>query len=247
MHQLARLGQRLAELQHPVELLRVPAGPPVRVVEVLAAAGVVGADRLQVPVGVRRDPDVGPRRRDDQVADPLGVLLGQSRAVLVEVDEAAPGPAPGPAGLVGRGATKPDHDDEVAIRRPPQTPSAAAEQPRPRAGCARRSRRRRRPCVGVGLRVGRRPVGGGGSSAAAIASASVGGQPHPEHVAELALGAQVDPVVGADRDPLALLLRRQLERVQLLVGGERVDRRARVAAHDVVPPVGEERPVRGEA
>ena len=78
-HQLARLGQRLAEHQHPVELLRVPPGPPVRVVEVLPPAGVVGADRLQVAVVVRRDPDVRPRRRDHQVADPLRVVLGQPR------------------------------------------------------------------------------------------------------------------------------------------------------------------------
>ena len=101
MHQLPRPGERLAELQHPVELLRVPPGPPVRVVEVLPPAGVVGADRLQVPVVVRRHPHVGPRRRDHQVAHPLGVRLGQPVAVLVEVDEPPPGPPPGPARLVG--------------------------------------------------------------------------------------------------------------------------------------------------
>ena len=57
-HPLARLRQRLAELEHPVELLGVPPGPPLRVVEVLPPAGVVGADRLQVTVRLRGDPDV---------------------------------------------------------------------------------------------------------------------------------------------------------------------------------------------
>lgn len=81
--ELPRLGERLAETEHPVELLRVPPGPPDRVVEVLPTAGVVGADGLQVPVGVRRDPGVRPRRLDDEVATgPAGVQPGWSGEVL---------------------------------------------------------------------------------------------------------------------------------------------------------------------
>ena len=66
----AHIGQRLRHLQHPVELLLVAFLLPFLVVEVLAAAGRVGADGLDVPVGVRADPDLLPRGRDDQVLDP---------------------------------------------------------------------------------------------------------------------------------------------------------------------------------
>ena len=67
-------GRRQApsHLEHPGVLLAVTVLAPLRVVQVLAPAGGVGADRLQVPALVRADPDVRPRRRDRQpaAADP---------------------------------------------------------------------------------------------------------------------------------------------------------------------------------
>ena len=56
-------------------------------VEVLAAPGVVGADGLQVAVGARADPHVGPGRRDRQRLEPGHVVGAERCAELVEVDE----------------------------------------------------------------------------------------------------------------------------------------------------------------
>ncbi len=113
-HPLARLGQRLAETEDPVELRGVAAGAPLRVVEVLAAPGVVGADGLQVAVGVGRDPHVLPRRRDDEVLAALHLVRIEAVAALVEVDEALAGPAAGPAGLVGERAPQSRHAVNLA-------------------------------------------------------------------------------------------------------------------------------------
>ena len=216
---------------------RVAPGPPVRVVEVLPPPGVVGADRLQVPVGVRRDPHVGPRRRDHQGAHPLRVLVGQPVAVPVEVDEAPARPPPGPARLVGRRPAKPHHAGQVASRRASDKPdhdtappsSHGHERSRPSASTVGRCRCRCRGAVAA--------AAGFGSIAAADRARDLDRQ----HVGELTLGADVHRPVGRDRDPLALLLRGQPERSDRLVAGERVDRRAAVVAHDVVAPVGEER------
>jgi hypothetical protein len=79
------------------------------VVEVLPPASVVGAHRLQVSVGYWADPHVLPRRRDGQLAAALRILLAQSLALLVEVDEALAGPASGPPGIVRRRTPKPRH------------------------------------------------------------------------------------------------------------------------------------------
>ena len=108
-HQSARLGEGLAERLHPRELHEVALGPPVRVVEVLPPARVVGADRLQVTVVVRRDPDVLPGRWDHQVLDPLDVLTAELLPLSVEVDEALARPATGPARLVGGGTAQARH------------------------------------------------------------------------------------------------------------------------------------------
>ena len=81
----------------PVELELVALGPPLRVVEVLPPPGVVGAQRLDVAVGVRADPHVPPRRRDGEGADPLDLLRGKPAAVGVEVGEALARAPAGPA------------------------------------------------------------------------------------------------------------------------------------------------------
>jgi hypothetical protein len=59
------------DLQHPPVLDLVAVLPPDRVVQVLAAAGGVRADRLQVAALVAADPDVAPGRRDRQVPQAL--------------------------------------------------------------------------------------------------------------------------------------------------------------------------------
>ena len=84
-----------------VELQLVALALPVGVVEVLAAAGVIGADQLDVAVGVRTDPHVLPRRRDREAADALDLLCGQALTGRVEVDKAGAGAPTGPARGVG--------------------------------------------------------------------------------------------------------------------------------------------------
>src|SRR2546421_2984169 len=93
---LAQLRQRAGEAQHVVELLLVAPLAPLAVVEVLLAALLVDARRLDVAAGERADPDLLPRRRDDEVADAREDLgVGDALAVRVDVDEAAAGaPAP---------------------------------------------------------------------------------------------------------------------------------------------------------
>src|SRR4029453_18693087 len=92
---LAQLGQGVGELQHVVELGLVTPGPPGLVVEVLAAAGGVGPDRLEVPGGDGADPDVLPGRRDGEGPDPgqdLGV--GDRLPGRLLVAEGPPPPPP---------------------------------------------------------------------------------------------------------------------------------------------------------
>src|SRR4029078_6945520 len=67
---VAEVGQRPGERDHVRELLLVPALAPARVVEVLLATAVVEAGRLDVAAGVGADPDLVPRRRDDELVDP---------------------------------------------------------------------------------------------------------------------------------------------------------------------------------
>ena len=78
----AHIRQRLRHLQHPVELLLVAFLLPLLVIQVLAAARGIGADRLDVAVRMRADPDVLPRGRNDQILD-AGErgLVGQRLAV----------------------------------------------------------------------------------------------------------------------------------------------------------------------
>ena len=94
---LTCLGQPGAGALDPVELQLVSLGPPHRVVEVLATARGIRADRLDVAVGPRTDPDVLPRRRDGQTSDALDVLLGQAGSVRVEVRKALARPATCPS------------------------------------------------------------------------------------------------------------------------------------------------------
>lgn len=61
----APIRQALGQAQHPVELFLGAVGQPLPVVEVLPTARRIGADGLDVAIGVAADPDF-PRRRNDQ-------------------------------------------------------------------------------------------------------------------------------------------------------------------------------------
>ena len=93
------IGQRRRHLQHPVELLLVAVLLPFLVVEVLAAAGRVGSDRLDMPVGMHGYPHVLPGRRNDQVSNALERgLVGQHMTIRVVVGEATPASHPAQSG-----------------------------------------------------------------------------------------------------------------------------------------------------
>jgi len=95
-------GERARQCTDAFELLEVALLAPLRVVQVLAPAGIVGTDGLQVTAWVGADPDVVPRRRNHQVADSLDVASGQGLASLVEVAEPSAVSDPAPAGLLAR-------------------------------------------------------------------------------------------------------------------------------------------------
>jgi hypothetical protein len=83
--------QRPREVLHLPELLALTLFTPDRAVQVLRAPGRVDSGRLQVPVRIRADPHLAPRRRDRQRLDsPDSVLVADALPVDVEVDEAAP-------------------------------------------------------------------------------------------------------------------------------------------------------------
>src|SRR5690606_13495094 len=91
-------GQRRGDLAHAFVLGRVLLGAPHGVVEVLASPGGVRADRLDVTVLVRADPDVGPRRRDHQITTPGHQGgAGETAAIGVQVDPAASAPTTAPS------------------------------------------------------------------------------------------------------------------------------------------------------
>ena len=71
------------EIEHALELLTIAPAAPGVMVEVLPPAGRVGAGCLEVPERVGADPDVRPRRRDRQRADPfeLGPIADQAPIV----------------------------------------------------------------------------------------------------------------------------------------------------------------------
>jgi hypothetical protein len=68
-HRRAQVGQPLGESNQAVILLLLLLRPECRVVEVLASTCLVQAGGLQLRVWARRDPDVLPRRWDDERLD----------------------------------------------------------------------------------------------------------------------------------------------------------------------------------
>src|SRR5207253_684010 len=98
----AQPRQHLAEFEHAAELRAVARLAIVGVIAVLLASGRVRAGRLDVAVGIRADPHLGPRRRNGEAVQAL------SRCRVL--DALAIGRVVGPDGA---GALAPDAADAV--------------------------------------------------------------------------------------------------------------------------------------
>ena len=165
LHVLAQGRQRAREPHHVRELLGVAPGAPVRVVEVLLAAGGVGAGRLQVPARIGADPDVAPRRRDAELAHARQHLgVGHTAPLLVEVLEAAAAPAASDARSRAVRSQQPCHvAHSLPVRRrfrlagDDAQPRVQDDAERHRRG--RRADRRARPVRRGGPRGRARPAG----------------------------------------------------------------------------------------
>lgn len=96
------------EDQHELELLPIAAKPPIRVVEVLTSAGLVGTDGLQVAILVRTDPHVGPRRWDNKLLAPRRLTTTEG-LLAIEVGESASTTPAAPTGRVARNYPKAGH------------------------------------------------------------------------------------------------------------------------------------------
>src|SRR5579884_2650268 len=142
-HRLAERGQSLAEADQLVELRLLLRRAEVRVVEVLPPARLVEAGRLQLRARARRDPDVLPCRRDDELADPLEPRLVRDLAPdLVVVAEAAlRAPLTGPPHAPAHVAV-PVRPGRAVIRRPTQRADRPGRRRSTRRGTRPRSRGR---------------------------------------------------------------------------------------------------------
>ncbi len=94
----AQPGQGAAEGGHAVVLALVAVRPPLGVIDVLLAALLVAAGRLDVAAGVGADPDLCPRRRNHQAGHAVERLrIGELAPVGADEAEALAGaPAPAP-------------------------------------------------------------------------------------------------------------------------------------------------------
>ena len=77
--------------------------------EVLAAARVVDTGRLHVPVGVRSDPDVLPRGRDDEANGTLAGRRVDGPTPFIDERESSAPPHPVHAGAAEVAATEAGH------------------------------------------------------------------------------------------------------------------------------------------
>ncbi len=71
----AQLWQGVRELDQIAVFHLVAAGGPALVIAVLLAPANIAARHLDVAIGTRRDPDIGPGRRNDQRANAGKVFL----------------------------------------------------------------------------------------------------------------------------------------------------------------------------
>ncbi len=85
---LAQAGEGASEFGHAAVLGLVPVGAPIGMIDVLLAALLVAAGRLDVAAGFGADPDLGPGRRNHQLGDAiLGAGVLDRLAVSVDVGE----------------------------------------------------------------------------------------------------------------------------------------------------------------
>ncbi len=112
-HALAEVGQQLAELHHSLVFGLFARFRPFGVVAVLLAPLGIAAGRLDVPVLLGADPDVGVGGRDADLLDPLLVPIILDRPAL-GVDE-----PPSRAGFLARdaGVLVRDVDETSRFRR----------------------------------------------------------------------------------------------------------------------------------
>ena len=97
------LRERVGEIEETLELRGIALRPPFRVVSILLAPTRVAPGCLQVRVRFPGDPDVGPRRRDRERADPRELRVAAHRpAVGIRVREAAARAASTDPGLLVR-------------------------------------------------------------------------------------------------------------------------------------------------
>ena len=116
LHALPEEREDLAELEHAAELRAITRCAVRGMVAILLPAAGVARRRLDVAVGVRANPHVGPGRRDRQLVEPFpGVLVLDARAVRGEVDPASPGTAPADAGKAVRDVAKPGVGSRLAM------------------------------------------------------------------------------------------------------------------------------------
>ena len=106
---LAGLRQGAGRDGDPVELRAVAPKAPIGVVEVLAASGGVGAGGLQVAVGDRADPHIGPGWRDHQCLDALDLLGVQRVPMGVGIAETLVAPPPSVTGHSGADCSQAGH------------------------------------------------------------------------------------------------------------------------------------------
>jgi hypothetical protein len=127
-HRLRGDGQTVGESLDPAELLDVAPGAPRLVVDVLTSPSGVCAERLQVPIGQRADPNVCPCRRDHERSDALQCVLVSDRSTpSVFVGEPPTPASPGDPGHLGAHPSEPRH------RWRPRYPQV---EPRKRCGVA---------------------------------------------------------------------------------------------------------------
>src|SRR5690606_27732474 len=116
------------EGERPIELEAIALLAPLRMVEVLRAARRVDAGRLDVAVGIRADPHLGPRGRDHERLDALPQRGIRDRlSPLVEVREPAPATHPTDAPAPGVRALQPHHG--ATLRAPHPEPLPLARSP----------------------------------------------------------------------------------------------------------------------
>ena len=98
---LTDFRQRLPELDHVLVLRLFADLAPFLVIAVLLAPLAVTAGGLEMAVRLRADPDVGPRRRDDERLDALQrAFVGDAVTPRIAVEEALAGAMAGDAGAV---------------------------------------------------------------------------------------------------------------------------------------------------